>query len=440
VSLFYFFLMLAVVILSLIWVFSDLPLELARAIIVNQEDWDTLMNIGKVLGIGLVYLISFTVFEAINRNNSRKTPVSFSHKWHEAQRSKGFIVKAVLTNTMFSFVLTAGKFGFSMIAGELDPKPFLYLFSSQLLPIFLKIVSVNCSESELQFFGFTARDRETPHRDELKPDRSAPHSAVEKQDRENLYSKEMKPDRSEPYSAVEKQDREKLYRGEMKPLPDPAEAFRQMQLPRPVWIFLIIFIALLFCFVTIHLASTGDVAPVIFGLFFLGVTGVAVLYQICKYRKISGYRENLKDKNPDVRRNAVNGLHDILKEDFDATGKITFLLLEAMRDNDPQVRLAAAEICQRFYDKTMKIGVDSENSSADTVPILPDEMKPAIISVFINALKDEYAPVRCEAAICLGKSRAAEAILPLTDALNDPDSEVRGHVIRALENLKAPLS
>nr|WP_230966047.1 HEAT repeat domain-containing protein [Nostoc sp. NZL] len=59
-----------------------------------------------------------------------------------------------------------------------------------------------------------------------------------------------------------------------------------------------------------------------------------------------------------------------------------------------------------------------------------------VIPRLIQALTDEYADVRKEAAIALGNLAHPDVINPLQQALDDPDKEVSIQAQRAIEKIQ----
>jgi HEAT repeat protein len=113
-----------------------------------------------------------------------------------------------------------------------------------------------------------------------------------------------------------------------------------------------------------------------------------------------GARYSLTDPNPAVRAAAVREL----KRDGNEQ-----LLIDRLRDEDPDVRLLAAQRLGR------------EDASG------------AVLAALITALKDEHAGVRREAAWSLGKS-GPNAWPHLRDALRDEDPRGRAGAALALSN------
>ena len=72
-------------------------------------------------------------------------------------------------------------------------------------------------------------------------------------------------------------------------------------------------------------------------------------------------------------------------------------------------------------------------SAAQALQKIPDIQ---VMPKLIQALTDEYADVRKEAAIALGNLAEPDAINPLQQALDDPDREVCIQVQRAIQKIK----
>jgi HEAT repeat protein len=108
------------------------------------------------------------------------------------------------------------------------------------------------------------------------------------------------------------------------------------------------------------------------------------------------------------------GRVDVPKENY-FKGRPLPHWLEAIRDPDPKVRHAAAEVLGNAG---------------------PSD--PAIVPALIEALKDKNAKVRAAAALSLAKmgSDAASAASDLQKLIGDPDPTVRANAAIAVERTK----
>ncbi len=77
-------------------------------------------------------------------------------------------------------------------------------------------------------------------------------------------------------------------------------------------------------------------------------------------------------------------------------------------------------------------------NSAKEVRALATVQDTAAVTALIAALKDEDPEVRRAAAQALGNRRDPRAVQPLIAALSDKDAEVRQHVLEALSNMRDP--
>jgi len=87
------------------------------------------------------------------------------------------------------------------------------------------------------------------------------------------------------------------------------------------------------------------------------------------------------------------------------------LIIEALYDDNPEVRRTAATALGYYRDKTLS-------------------------QPLINKLKDDDVAVRINAIRSLGRIRSRQAVLPLIESLHDPDLEVRGAAASALGQIK----
>ena len=124
---------------------------------------------------------------------------------------------------------------------------------------------------------------------------------------------------------------------------------------------------------------------------------------------IKGLTEAMKDSDPDVRKQAMQGLARL-------GAPIAFeTLVAALKDPDSDIREHAASALGRMKDARA-------------------------VAPLTAALADEEADVREQAVFALSQMRATEALPGLRKALSDPSPDVREQALTALWQMRDPAS
>ena len=143
---------------------------------------------------------------------------------------------------------------------------------------------------------------------------------------------------------------------------------------------------------------------------------------------------SLNNENIDVRKNAASALIKIGEPAVD-------MLINALENENWRVRWHTAEILGEIKDdraiKPLINALKDENNGviSNSIIALCEIGKPAV-KILINALKSGEWRVRWHTAEILGEIKDDRAVKPLTDALNDENSDVRRAATKALERIR----
>jgi HEAT repeat protein len=145
----------------------------------------------------------------------------------------------------------------------------------------------------------------------------------------------------------------------------------------------------------------------------------------------------LKDKDPQVRLNAVGALTVLADK---PQGREA--LASALQDEDNNVRCAVALALGGSKDSwaiETLLEVISGDFSSDARyhanSLLEELYELADLDTLLAALKNQKSSIRKYAAKALGKLREKRAVEPLIEVLKDPDSELRACAAEALGNI-----
>lgn len=144
--------------------------------------------------------------------------------------------------------------------------------------------------------------------------------------------------------------------------------------------------------------------------------------------------QNLKDKNVDIRKEAIESLIGCNDE------KIIDDLLVAVTDDNAQVRFKAAEILGNFgdsaFDKLAKEYDDAEGKNKRFFGFaLKETGNPKAIDYFVKSVDDEDFGVRKVAIRGLGELKAEQELEYISKGLEDEDWGVRLAAIYALGDI-----
>jgi len=156
-------------------------------------------------------------------------------------------------------------------------------------------------------------------------------------------------------------------------------------------------------------------------------------------RTLEAAIRDLKEKNPSVRRSAIQDLGRHSREQ--ATKRIVDTLLEALRDDDPVVRTEAAyclgDAKAREALPALLVAVDDRHSlvrqaAIDALGTIGDSRATGRL---LRALDDERPDVRFQAVIALGRVSPQDGLDGVLRAAQDEDQHVRYIAIRVAEEL-----
>ncbi|MCJ7444788.1 MAG: HEAT repeat domain-containing protein [Methanotrichaceae archaeon] len=154
----------------------------------------------------------------------------------------------------------------------------------------------------------------------------------------------------------------------------------------------------------------------------------------------------LKDPDPNVRLNAVVSIEDIvLSEDTEFVDP----LIVALNDTNPDIRMYAASALGKLKDS--KAAYPLSQSIKDPVPSVRISAGLALAAIgktglgfvedpLIELLKDKDPNIRSISASLLGNIQTSKVIPPLIQSLNDSDHYVRSVAASALGKLKDPIA
>jgi HEAT repeat protein len=143
---------------------------------------------------------------------------------------------------------------------------------------------------------------------------------------------------------------------------------------------------------------------------------------------------SLNNENIDVRKNAASALIKIGEPAVD-------MLINALENENWRVRWHTAEILGEIKDdravKPLINALKDENNGviSNSIIALCEIGEPAV-KILINALKSSEWQVRWHTAEILGEIKDDRAVKPLTDALNDENSDVQRAATKALERIR----
>ena len=156
-------------------------------------------------------------------------------------------------------------------------------------------------------------------------------------------------------------------------------------------------------------------------------------------RTLDAALRDLKEKNPVVRRSAIQDLGRHAREE--ATPPIVDALLDALRDEDPLVRTEAAYCLGDAEAKralpALLLAVDDPHSlvrqaAIDALGTIGDSRATGRL---MRALEDERPDVRFQAVIALGRVSPESGIDAVLRAMHDEDHHVRYIAVRAVEEI-----
>lgn len=147
----------------------------------------------------------------------------------------------------------------------------------------------------------------------------------------------------------------------------------------------------------------------------------------------------LNDVDVNVRKDAVNSLDGIDDE------KIIDPLIEAITDDNTNIRFKAAQILGTFGDVAVDKLIDKFNNSTGSdkrylIFALKEAHSPKTIDVLVSAVDDDDPNVRKTAIRGLGSLQARDKMDYIAKGLEDDDWGVRLYSIYALGDLATPES
>jgi HEAT repeat protein len=164
--------------------------------------------------------------------------------------------------------------------------------------------------------------------------------------------------------------------------------------------------------------------------------------------EIDGLIEALRNKDPEVREEAMETLRDMSLGGI-RDERVTEALIQALEDEYHEVRWRAANALgeikdERAIDPLMHALRDANLGVRNQATYALGEMGGLAVQSLIQALGDEYQPVRWRAAEALGYTRDKRAVAPLIQCLKDKSPKVREKAAGALrivgdERAVAPL-
>jgi HEAT repeat protein len=148
--------------------------------------------------------------------------------------------------------------------------------------------------------------------------------------------------------------------------------------------------------------------------------------------------QKLKDEDPEVRLEAAEALGEA--EDEKTVEKAVESLIPILNDENPQVRLQAAKSLSKIGKPAVKplinaLKGDEGNIRRYATYALKDIGDSSVAENLIEALSDNDWGVRKFAAKSLGDMQEEKAVEPLIAALGDDDWGVRVAVTKALGNI-----
>jgi len=156
-------------------------------------------------------------------------------------------------------------------------------------------------------------------------------------------------------------------------------------------------------------------------------------------RTLDASIRDLKEKNPVVRRSAIQDLGRHAREE--PTPEILDALREALRDDDPLVRTEAAYCLGDAKASealpALLVAVDDRHSmvrqaAIDALGTIGDSRATGRL---VRALDDDRPDVRFQAVIALGRVSPKDGVEAVIRAMEDEDHHVRYIAVRAAEEL-----
>lgn len=160
--------------------------------------------------------------------------------------------------------------------------------------------------------------------------------------------------------------------------------------------------------------------------FFFMLLALAILIGSWLQKKRYAQRLLAEFENPDpqIRGRVIREIQSFLERA--TTDDIIRLLIRALTDQEPSIRMKAASIFKEKIDSYISRG-------KNRTPVISAAVRPAVIYALCNALEDDETIVRRYAASALTKTDTSLVINPFIKALRDPDQQVRRLAAQALK-------
>ena len=142
-----------------------------------------------------------------------------------------------------------------------------------------------------------------------------------------------------------------------------------------------------------------------------------------------------KDSNENVRQSAVYAL-----KSFSDDKRVISAAIESLKDPSPYVVDGAAEIIAKAKDASaIPALIDAfKGESWQTASFALDDFGKLAIKPLTEALKNPDPNIRKGAAYTLGEINDASAVPALSEALKDPEINVRNQIVESLGGIKDP--